>query len=289
MGLGDFALNVLKYSSPTNYVADEFNLGRKIYNASGDLYDHVSGRVDDLTGKTGAEAAKEAANIQAASGDKALALQKELFDKQVELNEPWRLAGVNALGDLATGLKSGSFDAPQEEFKYDMPSNQFEFNFQADPGYNFRQQQQQQAIERSAAAGGGLFAGATLSDLARKSGEMASDEYGRSYARAYGENRDKVSDALQNRNFAYGNFSDAQGRKRLALQDRFSRLSTLAGFGESGASRTGTAASSYGDRASANIMDIGNTQAAGRVGAANSQQAGTMGLANLAAAYFGGK
>ena len=245
--------------------------------------------LSDLTGRTGANAARDAANTQAKSASDALALQREMYEKNISLNEPWRQAGIGALGDLATGLKSGEFESPDAEFDYSMQDPNFDFKFEADPGYQFRQQQQQQAIERSAAAGGGLFSGATLADLASRSGKMASEEYGKAYDRAYGGYRDQVGDAINKRNFAYGNFSDAQARKKQNLQERFSRLSTLAGFGEGSASRTGAAATTFGDRASSSIMDIGNAQAAGRVGAANAQQEGTMGIAKLATSFFGGR
>lgn len=51
-------------------------------------------------------------------------------------------------------------------------------DFQADPGYQFRQQQGEQAINRSAAAQGGRLGGATLKALAGYNQNLASQEYG---------------------------------------------------------------------------------------------------------------
>jgi hypothetical protein len=297
--------------------------GRQIYKGSGDVYDHVNRRFDDLSGKT---AAKEAAKAQMDATDKSIGFQREMFDKSQELNRPWREAGITALSDLAGGLKSGAFDAPDEKFNYQMPEEKFnyqmpeeaytapKFDFKADPGYQFRQAEQQKAIERSAAAGGGLFAGATLSDLAKRSGEMASQEYGNAYERydadrgfgynafrdkradnvdqrnfAYGAFRDRGADSIDRRNFAYGSFNDAQGRKRSSLNVRFSRLSSLAGLGDAATGRDVTGARGLGDSISQSIQSGGNAQAAGIVGGYNSQRDTAMGIAGLVAKYYGGK
>jgi hypothetical protein len=49
-----------------------------------------------VSGVMGAKAAKSAARTQAASADYAAELQKEQFDKQVELQAPFREAGLTA-------------------------------------------------------------------------------------------------------------------------------------------------------------------------------------------------
>lgn len=254
------------------------SIASPVYHGFGEAKDYVHESIKDLTG---ANAAEEAAQLQASAADKDLAFRQKVYDDQIKLNEPWRNAGISALSDLSGGIKSGAFESPENEFKDTVPG--FKFDFQADPGYQFRQQQAQQAIERSAAAGGGLFSGATMSDLAKKSGQMASDEYDNAYNRSRGEYQDRVA----NRNFNYGVFSDSQNAKRQKLNDRFSRLSTLAGFGDAGASRTQQAGSTFGDAASASILGKANAQASGIVGSANAQQQGIMGLAGLAAKIYG--
>lgn len=52
-------------------------------------------------GLIGADGAKDAADTQAAAADRATQLQKEIFDKQVALQEPWRQAGMGGLNRLA--------------------------------------------------------------------------------------------------------------------------------------------------------------------------------------------
>lgn len=272
MGLGSYLYRA------TGNLKDDIAGG--IYHGTGELKDNAGDLWNDATGKT---AARDAANAQAAAANKATSVQKEMYDKNIELNEPWRKVGLSALSDLSGGINSGAFNTPVEDFQ----NPDFKFDFQADPGYAFRQQQQQQAIERSAAAGGGLFSGATLSDLARRSGQMASEEYGNAFNRSRGTYEN-------DRNFKYGAFSDKQNAKRQSINDRFSRLSTLAGLGESGTARSGQAATAFGQQAGDNAIGAGNARAAGLVGGYNSQRDMLFGLADLGtkvagAATGGGK
>lgn len=113
-------------------------------------------------------AAGKAADTQAAASDRAAQLQKEMFDKQVELQAPWRQAGERAL----TKLEAASDYTP---FSYNA--------FTADPGYAFRLAEGQKALERSAAARGGLISGAALKAAERYGQNVASDEYTNAFNR----------------------------------------------------------------------------------------------------------
>ena len=60
----------------------------------------------------GASASKSAAGTQAAASRDATAAQERMFERQVELQEPWRKAGEGALNRLSTGLATGGeFDS----------------------------------------------------------------------------------------------------------------------------------------------------------------------------------
>lgn len=59
-------------------------------------------------GLLGADAAGDAANTQAASADRATQLQKQMFDKQVELQAPFRETGLQANNRLAYLLGLGA-------------------------------------------------------------------------------------------------------------------------------------------------------------------------------------
>lgn len=122
-----------------------------------------------IGGLLSGDAASSAANTQAAASDRAAALQKEMFDKQVELSAPWRAAGEQALNKLIP-----------------LATNYTPFGmsqFQADPGYGFRMSEGMKAVERSAAARGGLLSGATLKGVQQYGQNLASQEYTNAFNR----------------------------------------------------------------------------------------------------------
>ena len=88
----------------------------------------------------GSASSRSAASTQAKSADRATQLQREMFEKQVELSEPWRKAGEQALNKLIPLTDYTAFGMDQ---------------FQADPGYAFRLSEGMKGLERSAAARGG--------------------------------------------------------------------------------------------------------------------------------------
>jgi hypothetical protein len=113
-------------------------------------------------------------------------------------------------------------------------------DFQADPGYDFRMDEGMQALERSAAARGRLLSGGAIKDTLRFSQGLASDEYGRAY-----------------------------DRFRLNQGDKFNRLASVAGIGQTATNQTSSAAQRYGETVGGNMIGAGNAIAAGRVGSAN--------------------
>lgn len=111
----------------------------------------------------GANASENAADTQAAAANRSADLQREQFERQVQLQEPWRQAGIGALNQLIP------LTSNYQRFGMDQ--------FQADPGYAFRLSEGMKALERSAAARGGLLGGATGKALQRYGQEMGSQEY----------------------------------------------------------------------------------------------------------------
>jgi hypothetical protein len=113
-------------------------------------------------GAISGSAAKKAAKTQANAADRAAQLQYEQFERQVELQKPWRQAGERALTKLEGASDYTPFGQAQ---------------FQADPGYAFRLKEGQQALDRSAAARGGLISGGALKAAQRYGQDMGSQEY----------------------------------------------------------------------------------------------------------------
>lgn len=112
--------------------------------------------------QTGAEASRYAADIQ-----------RQMFDRQMELQEPWRQAGVNALAQLAP-LSSQYTPFGMQQF-------------QQDPGYAFRMSEGMKALERSAAARGGLLSGAQMKGIQRYGQDLGSQEYQNAFNRYQAE------------------------------------------------------------------------------------------------------
>ena len=126
----------------------------------------------------GAYSANKAAKAQAGAADRAGALQKQQFERQVELQAPFREAGVRALPELEAASRYTPFGMDQ---------------FTADPGYGFRLAEGQKALDRQAAARGGLISGAALKGAQRFGQEMGSQEYTKAFNRYQTERQARLN------------------------------------------------------------------------------------------------
>lgn len=187
-------------------------------------------------GLIGADAAGDAADTQAAAADRATQLQKQMFDKQVELQAPFREAGLTAnnrlmqlLGLAEGGAENGSL---MQNFGMDQ--------FQADPGYQFRMDEGMRALEGSAAARGGLLSGAAMKAIQKYGQGVASQEYGNAYSRYTADQT-----------------------------NQYNRLAGLVNTGMGATNQTSNAAANFANNASSNIIGAGNAAAAGQIGSAN--------------------
>lgn len=126
-----------------------------------------------IGGSMQASAAKSAAGTAAAASDRATELQRQMFEKQVELQEPWRQAGIGALNKLIPLAEQYTPFGMQQ--------------FQQDPGYAFRMAEGMKGLERSAAARGGLLSGATLKGIQQYGQGLASQEYQNAFNRYQAE------------------------------------------------------------------------------------------------------
>ena len=126
----------------------------------------------------GASSARKAASTQAAAADRAAELQREQFDRQVELQAPFREVGVRALPELEAASRYTPFGMQQ---------------FTADPGYGFRLAEGQKALDRQAAARGGLISGGALKAAQRYGQEMGSQEYTNAFNRYQTERQARLN------------------------------------------------------------------------------------------------
>lgn len=196
--------------------------------------------------------AKKAASTQAAAASGASAdnltaqreaqAYQERKDAQARLdNEPWRAAGANALGQLTQGMASGG----------ELTRNFTMGDFQADPGYAFRQAEGQKAITNSAAARGGLLSGAAAKAMARYSQGLASAEFGSAYNRFNGD-RDQ----------------------------KYNKLASLAGVGQVAANQNGQNAMQVGQNVSAGMMNTAQQNGNNMMGASNARASSYMAQGN---------
>lgn len=121
------------------------------------------------SGIDASNAASKAAGLQADAANRAADLQYKQWRESVDLQEPWRQAGITALNKL-TPLAT-------EYTPFGMDQ------FQQDPGYAFRLSEGQKALERSAAARAGLQSGSALKAAARFGQDYGSQEYTNAFNR----------------------------------------------------------------------------------------------------------
>jgi len=244
--------------------------------------------VDDVTGVTAAEGAAKA---QREGLDKAQTSQEKMFQQSLDTQKPWLEAGGRGLSQLEAGINSGAFDTQAGEYQGPAAFQDMTFDFEADPGYQFRFSEGNKAIEASAAARGGLFSGKTGTDLQDYSQGLASQEYGAAYNR-FADQRDYGRQNFQDdRNFSYGQFGDNFNRDRALKTDKYNRLASLAGVGQMTAGNVASQQMEQGGNLGNLAMQRGNVGAqrsqAGYQGAMNLINTGLQAGA-LAAKAFGG-
>ena len=120
----------------------------------------------------GANASSRASRAQQQAQREASAAEERMFNRQVELQEPFRQAGVNALPELVEASRYTPFSMEQ---------------FQQDPGYGFRLKEGLRALENSAAARGGLLSGNAMRGITRYGQELGSQEFGNAFNRYQAE------------------------------------------------------------------------------------------------------
>jgi hypothetical protein len=194
----------------------------------------------------GSKAAKSAAGTQAAAARDATDAQERMFERQVELQEPFREAGLAGQNRLLELLGLGDNKKAQGFGKY--ASAEFSpANFLAnqDPGYAFRMSEGLKGLERSAAARGGLLSGSALKGIQRYGQDLASQEY-----------------------------QNAYNRFQTSRTNTLNPFASLAGVAQSSANTLGTAAGQLGGQIGSNIIGAGNAAAAGQIGSANAIASG---------------
>jgi len=191
------------------------------------------------------QAAKKAAETQAAAIRDQIAEQRRQFDIQNEQLAPYRQLGYTALNDI-TGRK----DFLTSQFGPDQYAQYL------DPSYNFRYEQGQRATQNALNAGGGLLSGNTLRGLTEYGQGAASQEYAN----------------------AFNRFQTERG-------NIYNTLAGMAGIGQTGQSQANQLAQNYMNAQTQLGVGLGQVQAAGQIGQANAISGGLQNAANMYTLY----
>lgn len=190
---------------------------------------------------TQSEAALSAAELEKQARDEALAEQKRQFDIGQENLAPWLEAGRTRLTDLMAGTEPGG----------DLMRSFTQADFKEDPGYQFRLSEGEKAINRSLAARGRALSGRGVKEALRYSSGLASQEYG-----------------------------NAWSRFKADQTDRYNRLASIAGVGQTTASGLAGLGADYASGITNTMLgsarSIGDMQTA----AANARASGYIGSGN---------
>ena len=116
-------------------------------------------------------------------------------------------------------------------------------DLQNEPGYQFGLAEGQKGLDRRAAAGGGYFSGAAL---------KAANRFGQDYAGT--------------------KFNEAFNRDTANKTNKFNRLTSLTGGGQTAANQTQAAGTNYANTVGGNITAMGNAQGASNIAQGNAWQ-----------------
>lgn len=186
----------------------------------------------------GARGAKKAASAQTQAADEAARVQREIFEKQTELQEPFRQAGITSQNELLRLLGLGGEAGTPGYGSLGQPFTAEQM--QMDPGYGFRLAEGEKALERMQAARGGLLSGSAIKAGQRYGQEMASQEY-----------------------------TNAFNRAQALLGTRLGVLGSMYGAGQTAAQQVAGQAGQMGTNVGNLLMQGGQARASGYLGQAN--------------------
>lgn len=253
-------------------------------------------------GLLGGDAAEDAANTQAAAADRATQLQKEMFDKQVELQAPFRETGLQANNRLAYLLGLGDPGGMSTEERYQELLRTAEADHRRVYGVGWeganpaavaadKAKLRKQAEMAAASAQNGDFG-----SLMRRF-SAADFEADPGYAFRMKEGLDAVESGAAARGgllsgaalkavqkygqgLASQEYGNAYNRFTADQTNSFNRLKSMVDTGTGASTQISNAAGNFGQQAGANAIGAGNAIAAGQMGQANALVSGINGGLN---------
>jgi hypothetical protein len=172
-------------------------------------------------------------------------------------------------------------EIPQYNVQSNIPQfDPSQFDIYKDPSYEWRKGEAMRGIDRAAAAGGKVMSGGRLEEIMKRSGEMASQEYGAARGRMlqdygisreaeaaqYGRDLTGYNAALAREAGMYGRGVDAYGRAYGQETDYLNRLAALSNVGQTATTATGQFGAGAATQQGQQIVGAGQAQAAGTLG-----------------------
>lgn len=208
-------------------------------------------------GAVASRGASKAAKAQTQAADEAARVQREIFERQTELQEPFRQAGMTAQNELLRLLGLGGEAGTPGYGAIGAPFTAEQM--QMDPGYAFRLAEGEKALERMQSARGQLLGGGAIKAGVRYGQEMGSQEY-----------------------------MNAFNRAQALMGTRLGALGSLYGAGQAAAQQVGQQAGQYGTNVGNLLMGAGQARASGYLGQANALSSALGQGAGLYGMYRGG-
>jgi hypothetical protein len=213
-----------------------------------------------IGGAVASKGASKAARAQTQAADQAAQLQRETFERQVELQEPFRQAGIASQNELMRMLGIGGEPGTAGYGTLGQPFTAEQM--QMDPGYAFRLAEGEKALERMQSARGQYLGGGAIRAGTRYGQEMGSQEY-----------------------------MNAFNRAQALLGNRLGALGSLYGAGQTATQQVAGQAGQMGANVGNLLMQGGQARASGYLGQSNAlAQAlgqGAMGYGLYKGGYFG--
>ena len=191
-----------------------------------------------IGGAAASRGASRAARAQTQAADQAAQVQREIFERQTELQEPFRQAGITSQNELLRLLGLGGEAGTPGYGSIGAPFTAEQM--QADPGYAFRLAEGEKALGRMQAARGQYLGGGAIRAGTRYGQERGSQEY-----------------------------MNAFNRAQALLGTRLGALGSLYGAGQAAAQQVGQQAGQMGTNVSNLLMQGGQARASGYLGQAN--------------------
>ena len=191
---------------------------------------------------------QNAANTQAGAANHAADLQRDNYNKSLELNRPYNDAGLTAqqrmfqLLGLSTGATGNNTNSP-DFGKYGKDFSMSDFT--TDPGYAFRLKEGLKSLDTTASKRSGLLSGSAIKAATRYGQDYGSQEY-----------------------------QNAFNRYQVNRNNQLSPLQDIINRGQSTANMTAQAGQSYATNAGEAYQNAGNAQAAGSIAGGNALAGG---------------